>query len=81
MSRSGDRKSIRVGAAQFDAVAGDIAANIAAHERLIDDAGPDQPGMAVAELDAEQLSQARGSLQMLADHRADPAPIQTSTAQ
>ena len=39
MSRSGDRKSIRVGAAQFDAVAGDIAANIAAHERLIDDAG------------------------------------------
>ena len=39
MSRSGDRQSIRVGAAQFDAVAGDIAANIAAHERLIDDAG------------------------------------------
>ncbi len=39
MSRSGGRKSIRVGAAQFDAVAGDIAANIAAHERLIDDAG------------------------------------------
>ncbi len=77
MSRSGDRKSIRVGAAQFDAVAGDIAA----HERLIDDAGPDQPGMAVAELDAEQLSQARGSLQMLADRGADPAPIQTSTAQ
>ncbi len=39
MSRSGGRKSIRVGAAQFDAVAGDIAANVAAHERLIDDAG------------------------------------------
>ncbi len=77
MSRSGDRKSIRVGAAQSDAVAGDIAA----HERLIDDAGPDQPGMAVAELDAEQLSEARGSLQMLRDRGADPAPIQTSTAQ
>ena len=39
MSRAGGRRSIRVGAAQFDAVAGDIAANITAHERLIDDAG------------------------------------------
>ena len=39
MSRSGDRKSIRVAAAQFDANAGDIAGNIAAHGRLIDEAG------------------------------------------
>ncbi len=32
-------KTLRVGAAQFDAVAGDITANAAAHERLIDEAG------------------------------------------
>ena len=34
-------KTLRVGAAQFDAVAGNIAANAAAHERLIDEAGAD----------------------------------------
>ena len=52
MSQSGDRKSIRIGAAQFDAVAGDIAANIAAHERFIDDAG----GRGVAVLVFPELS-------------------------
>lgn len=34
-----ERKTLRLGAAQFDAVAGDIAANAAAHERLIEEAG------------------------------------------
>ena len=34
-------KTLRIGAAQFDAVAGNIAANAAAHERLIDEAGAD----------------------------------------
>ena len=49
--------------------------------RLLAEAGPDRPGMAVAELDPEHLRQVRESLPMLADRRADPAPIQTSTAQ
>ena len=49
--------------------------------RRLAEAGPDQPGMAVAELDPEQLREARISLPMLADRRADPTPIQTSTAQ
>ncbi len=34
-------KALRLGAAQFDAVAGDVAANAAAHARLIDEAGTD----------------------------------------
>ena len=37
--------------------------------------------MAVAELDAERLRLIRESLPMLADRRADAAPIQTSTVQ
>ena len=39
MTRSSQRKALRIGAAQFDAVGGDIAANAAAHERLIAEAG------------------------------------------
>ncbi len=39
MALKNQRKALRVGAAQFDAVAGDISANAAAHERLIDEAG------------------------------------------
>ena len=34
-----ERKTLRIGAAQFDAATGNIAANAAAHERLIDEAG------------------------------------------
>ena len=49
--------------------------------RRLAEASPDRPGMAVAELDAERLRLARESLPMLADRRADAAPIQTSTAQ
>ncbi len=45
MALKGEGKTLRLGAAQFDAVAGDIAANVAAHERLIDEAGAD--GVAV----------------------------------
>ncbi len=45
MALKNQGKALRVGAAQFDAVAGDIAANAAAHERLIDEAGAD--GLAV----------------------------------
>ena len=39
MALNDERKVLRVGAAQFDAVAGNIAANAAVHERLIDEAG------------------------------------------
>ncbi len=39
MALKNQRKILRLGAAQFDAVAGDIPANAAAHERLIDEAG------------------------------------------
>jgi predicted amidohydrolase len=39
MARTSEAKALRVGAAQFDAVAGNITANAAAHERLIDEAG------------------------------------------
>ncbi len=41
MALKSEGKTLRVGAAQFDAVAGNIAANAAAHERLIDEAGAD----------------------------------------
>ncbi len=41
MALKNQGKTLRLGAAQFDAVAGDIAANAAAHERLIDEAGAD----------------------------------------
>lgn len=49
--------------------------------RLLAEASTDRPGMAVAELDAERLRLIRESLPMLADRRADAAPIQTSTVQ
>ncbi len=39
MALKDEGKVLRIGAAQFDAVVGDIAANAAAHERLIDEAG------------------------------------------
>ena len=39
MALKDECKTLRVGAAQFDAVAGNIAANAAVHERLIDEAG------------------------------------------
>ena len=39
MAENGQRRKLRVGAAQFDAAAGDFAGNVAAHERLIDEAG------------------------------------------
>lgn len=39
MALKDEGKTLRVGVAQFDAVAGDIPANVAAHERLIDEAG------------------------------------------
>ena len=39
MARKNERKALRVGAAQFDAVGGNITANAAGHERLIDEAG------------------------------------------
>ncbi len=39
MALKNQGKALRVGAAQFDAVAGNITANAAAHERLIDEAG------------------------------------------
>jgi predicted amidohydrolase len=39
MALKNEGEALRVGAAQFDAVAGDIAANVAVHERLIDEAG------------------------------------------
>ena len=38
-ARKNERNALRVGAAQFVAVAGTITANAAAHERLIDEAG------------------------------------------
>lgn len=38
MAGKNERKALRVGAAQFDAAAGDIPANVAAHERLIEEA-------------------------------------------
>lgn len=38
MALKNQGKALRVGAAQFDAVVGDISANVAAHERLIDEA-------------------------------------------
>ena len=39
MVEKGERKPLRLGTAQFDAVAGDIAANAASHARLIEQAG------------------------------------------
>lgn len=83
--------AFKIGVAQFDAVAGDVAANAAAHVRLIDeaggrgvnvlaDAGPEQAAIAVAELDAQTLRQTRETLQMLEDRRPEPPPIQTTTA-
>jgi 5-aminopentanamidase len=39
MAGNGQRRKLRVGAAQFDAVAGDLPGNTAAHVRLIDEAG------------------------------------------
>ncbi len=39
MALKDEIKTLRVGAAQFDAVAGNITANAAVHERLIDEAG------------------------------------------
>ena len=39
MTTPGHRKPLRVGVAQFDAVSGDFAANVAAHVGLIDEAG------------------------------------------
>ena len=41
MALKDETKTLRVGAAQFDAVAGNITANAAVHERLIDEAGGD----------------------------------------
>ena len=35
------RKALTIGAAQFDAVGGDITANVGEHVRLIDEAGGD----------------------------------------
>ena len=39
MALKSDGKALRVGAAQFNAVAGNITSNAAVHERLIDEAG------------------------------------------
>jgi len=39
MTSADQRRKLRVGAAQFDAVAGDVSGNTAAHVRLIDQAG------------------------------------------
>ena len=41
MALKSQGKALRVGVAQFDAAAGNITANCAAHERLIDEAGTD----------------------------------------
>jgi predicted amidohydrolase len=49
--------------------------------RLLADAGPDQTGIAVAELDSERLLQTRETMAMLRDRSEDHAPIQLSTAQ
>ncbi len=39
MTAGSDRKRLRLGVAQFDAIEGDIAANVAEHARLMDEAG------------------------------------------
>ena len=39
MGLKSEGKTLRIGAAQFNAIAGNITANVAAHERLIDEAG------------------------------------------
>ncbi len=47
---------------------------------LLADAGPDRPGIAVAELDPEMLRRTRETLRMLHDRSQERAPIQSSVA-
>ena len=48
--------------------------------RLLADAGPDEAGIAVAELETEVLRQTRETLQMLDDRRAEQPPVLLSEA-
>ncbi len=48
--------------------------------RLLADAGPDRPGIAVAELDPERLRQTRETLPMLHERREERPAIQLSIA-
>ncbi len=48
--------------------------------RVLADAGPDRPGIAVAELDPERLRRTRETLPMLRDRGAGRPTIQSSLA-